>query len=178
MKILSSFLLTLAAMFFFTSCTVKKDFTLSLDKELDINNFPSTTYSRSDTLDASKSGSDYAKYKADISAIDLQSGTFTVLSSAGSPTQKIITGTVSASSIDGVTTKTVATVSDLNLQSVIGVAQPLTITDEGKQFIQNQLLGSSSSLILTFSGTTNEAPITFAVKFHFNLKATYSKTLP
>ena len=90
MKTLSSLLLTLAVMFFFTSCTVNKDFTLSLDKELDVNNFPSTTYSRSDTLDASKSGSDYAKYKADIKSIEVQSGTFTILSSAGSPTQKII----------------------------------------------------------------------------------------
>ena len=178
MKTLCSLLLTFAAIFFLSGCTVHKDFTFSLDKELDVNNFPSTSYTRSDTVDASKSGSDYAKYKADITAIEVQSATFTVLSSTGTPTQKVISGTVAVTSTDGVTTKTLATVSDVTLQSVIGVAQPLTLTPDGKQFLQNQLLGSSSSAIVTFSGTTNEAPITFAVNLHFNLKATYSKTLP
>jgi hypothetical protein len=177
MKRLFLSLMTLSAFAFLAGCTVNKDFSVSFDKEFVAAN-ASTSYSKTDTLDVTKSSSDYAKYKSDIKTVEIQSATYTILSTSGSPTQKIVNATLTITNIGGTTTKTLATVSDVNLQSVLGVAQPLPLTDDGKQFLQDQLMGSTSSAIITFAGTSNEGPVMFTVSLHMNLKVTYSKTIP
>ncbi|MEI8135629.1 MAG: hypothetical protein WCH46_11255 [bacterium] len=176
-KILALFTVLLCGNFLFAGCTVHKDFSVTLHKAFDVN-YAGLSYSRTDTLDASKASADYQKYRSDITAVDVQSGTYTVTTFTGSATQKVITGTLTVSNLDKSVNKPLATLSNVTLMPIVGVAQPLTLTDEGKTFLQEQLMGSGSSALLTFSASTNEQPIVFSVDFRFEVKATYSKTIP
>ncbi len=163
--------------FLATGCTIDKDFNFSLNQDFVISNYPTTTYSRSDTIDASKSSSDYNKYKADIKDIEIESATYTITSFAGPTTQNIVSGVLTVTTLDGTSSKVIASISNVNLSSIGATPQPLTLTEDGKLLMKNQLSGASSSAILNFTATTNEAPISFTVRFHFIAKATYSKTL-
>ncbi len=158
-------------------CTIDKDFNFSLNQDFVISDYPTTTYSRSDTIDASKSSSDYNKYKADIKNIDIESATYAIISFNGPATQNVISGVLTVTTLDGTTSKVIGTISNVNLSTIGSTPQPLTLTDDGKQLLKDQLSGASSSAILNFTATTNEAPISFTVHFHFVAKATYSKSL-
>jgi hypothetical protein len=70
-----------------------------------------------------------------------------------------------------------ATLSNVNLASVAAISQPLTLTSDGQQFFQDQLSGPTNSVVITFTGTSNQAPVSFTVRFHFDIKGTYSKSL-
>ena len=160
-----------------TGCSLDKDFTFSIEKDFVVNNYSSTTYSRSDTVDASKSSSDYSKYKSDLKSLDIQSASYTITYFSGSAAQKIVTGTLNVGSLGSVPSKILATVSDVILSSVASITQPLTLTDDGKQYFKDQLMGSTSSAIINLSLTTNQAPISFTVRIHFDIKAKYSKSI-
>ncbi|MBS1902816.1 MAG: hypothetical protein JSS75_03855 [Bacteroidetes bacterium] len=160
------------------SCTVNKDFSFGLDREFVVNNYSSTTYSRSDTADANKASSDFTKYKSDMQSLEIERATYTITSFSGSATQTIVSGSLAVSDIRGGTSITLASISNVNLSSVAAMTQELPLSDAGKQFFKDQLLGSAGAAILTFSATTNETPITFTVRFHFDIKATYEKSFP
>lgn len=173
-----TFAAVLVGSFIAAGCTVKKDFGFSLDKSFDVVGYPTANYSHADTVDAGKASADFTKYKADISSFEIQSGTYTITSFNGPMTQNITSGSITVGTLSGGTQKLLATLSNVNLSSIKGIAQPLDLTPDGKTFLQEQMMGSTSSGIVTFNIMTNETPITFSVLMHFDVKATYSKTLP
>lgn len=180
MKQLVQFLSLLAFTAFIGGCTVTKDFGFDIDYDMAVNETGSgTTYATSATVKASDYSSDFDKYKEDISNVDIESATYTILSSVPkSPAQQIINATLTVADLKGGTPVLVGTVSNINLTTALGVETDLPLTDEGKQKIEDQLRGSDGAAIFTFSGSTNEMPIIFTVKFKLNLKATYEKTIP
>lgn len=162
----------------YIGCSVSKDFTFGLNKDFVVYNYSSMTYSRSDTADANKASSDFSKYKSDLQSLDIQGATYTVTSFSGAATQKIVSGSLSVSDVRGGTAVALASITNVNLSSVAGVTKELPLSDAGKQFFKDQLMGSAGAAVLTFSATTNETPISFTVRFHFDIKATYEKTFP
>jgi len=176
--LLLSVLILAATSLWYFGCSVSKDFSFGIDKEFVVTNYDSLTYSRSDVVDARKSSSDFEKNKSDLSSLDIRSANYTITYFQGPLSQKILTGTLSVGDVSGSTQRVLATITGVTLSAVAAKSQPLTLTDAGKQYFKDQLLGSSSSARLYFSATTNEVPITFTVKFHFDLTATYSTTVP
>ena len=173
-----SVLLVAAAGIWYLGCSVSKDFSFGIDKEFVVSNYDSLTYNRSDVVDARKYSGDFDKYKSDLTGLDISSASYTITYFSGPASQKIVTGTLSVGDLNGTTQKVLATVSNVSLASVTGISQPLTLTDAGKTYFRDQLRGSTSSAILYFTATTNEKPVTFTVKFHFDLSATYSTRVP
>jgi len=179
-KTLSLFAASLILFAFVSGCTVKKDFSFDIDYDLPVNETGSgTTYATSSTVKASDYSSDFDKYKEDISNVDVESATYTILTAVPkSPAQTIINATLTVADLKGGAPVLVGTVSNINLTTALGVETDLPLTDEGKQKIEDQLRGSDGAAVFTFSGSTNEMPIIFTVKFKLNLKATYEKTIP
>ncbi|GEM_PF-750332 len=163
--------------FSFSACSVNKDFSFAIEKQFVVTGYNSLTYSSIDTVNARQSSSDFDKYKGDISSLDISSATYTITYFSGPSSQKITSGTLSVGDVNGSAPKVIATVSDISLGSIMGTAQPLTLTADGKQYFKDLLMGGSSSALLYFTATTNQTPITFTVLFHFNLSATYSKSI-
>lgn len=179
MKQLVQFLSLLAFTAFVSGCTVNKDFSFDIDYDLCANEMNSTTYSTTKTVYGKDYSSDFDKYKADISNVDVESATFTILSSTvTSPSQEILTATASAADVSGGAPVVIGSVSNINLTTALGVETPLPLTDAGKQKVEDLLLGSDGGGIFTFVGTSNDKPVIFCVKFKLNLKATYEKTIP
>lgn len=162
----------------YVGCTVNKDFTFGIDQDFSANNYQSLTYTRSDTADARKASSDFDKYKSDMQSLDIQSASYKVTFFSGSSSQKITSATLSVSDVRGGTPVLLATVTNVSLLSEVGVTHDLPLSDAGKQFFKDQLMGSESAAVLTLSATTDQTPITFTVRFHFDIKATYEKTFP
>lgn len=178
MKQLLHFLSFLAFTAFVSGCTVNKDFTFDIDYDLCANEQNNTTYSTTKTVYGKDYSSDFDKYKADISNVEVESATFTILSSTvTSPTQEIVTATASAGDVSGGAPVVIGTLNNVSL-SDIGVEKPLPLTDAGKQKVEDLLLGSDGGGIFSFTGTSNDKPVIFCVKFKLNLKATYEKTIP
>jgi hypothetical protein len=166
-------------LFLGSGCTVNKDFSFDIDYDLPVNQPAGTTYSTTKTVKASEYSSDFDKYKDDISNVDVESATYTILSATpASPAQTIQNATLTVADLSGGSPVVVSTVSNINLASSIGVESPLPLTDAGKQKIEDQLRGSEGAATFTFTGMINEAPTVFTVKFKLHLKATYSKTIP
>ena len=158
-------------------CSASKNFTFSIDKVFVVNNYSSTSYTSSDTINATQESSDFNTYKSDLQSVSIQSATYTITSFTGPLTQTITSATVTVKALDGSSSKVLATLSNVNLSSVAAITQPLTLTDDGKQFFENQLTGSTSSVVITFTATANQAPVNFTVKFHFDILTNYSKSL-
>lgn len=179
MKQLLSFLSVLALAAMMNGCTVNKDFSFDIDYDLCANEINSTTYSAAKTVYGKDYSSDFDKYKSDISNVDVESATFTILSSTvTSPSQEIVTATASAGDASGGAPVVIGTVSNINLTTALNVETPLPLTDAGKQKIEDLLLGSDGGGTFYFTGTSNDKPVIFCVKFKLNLKATYEKTIP
>lgn len=179
MKQLLSFFSILALTAFISGCTVTKDFGFDIDYTLPVNQPTGTTYSTSVTVKGSDHSSDFDKYKSDISNVDVESATYTIVSSdPKSPTQELLNATLKVADLNGGTEVIVGTVSNINLTTAVGTETNLPLTEDGKQKIEDQLRGSDGAATFTFSGTANETPITFTVKFKLHLKATYEKTIP
>lgn len=159
-------------------CSVSKDFSFGIDKEFSATNFNSLTYSIADVVDAKQSSSDFDKYKGDLSSLDITSASYLISYFSGPANQNIVSGTLSVGDAAGTTQKVLATFSNINLLSVAAKTQAMTLTADGKQFFKDQLMGSLGSAKLYFTATTNQTPITFTVKFHFDISATYKTTVP
>lgn len=160
-------------------CTVNKDFSFDIDYDLCASQPTSTTYSTSKTVYGKDYSSDFDKYKSDISNVDVESVTFTILSSTvTSPSQEIVTATASAGDVSGGAPTILGTVNNINLTTALGVETPLPLTDAGKQKVEDLLLGSDGGGTFYFTGTSNDKPVIFCVKFKMHLKATYEKTIP
>jgi hypothetical protein len=162
----------------YVGCSVSKDFSFGIDKDFVANNYQSLIYTRSDTVDARASSSDFDKYKSDLQTLDIQSATYMVTNFSGSSTQKITSATLSVSDVRGGSPVVLATITNVSLLSEVGLSHDLPLSDAGKQFFKDQLMGSASAAILTLSATTNQTPITFTIRLHFDIKATYEKSFP
>jgi hypothetical protein len=178
MKQLLSFLSVLALAAMINGCTVNKDFSFDIDYDLCANQPTSTTYSVSKTVYGKDYSSDFDKYKSDISNVDVESATFTIISSTvTSPSQEIVTATASAGDVSGGAPVVIGSVNNINL-SRLNEEIPLPLTDAGKQKIEDLLLGSDGGGTFYFTGSSNDKPVIFCVKFKLHLKATYEKTIP
>jgi hypothetical protein len=178
-KTLSLFAASLVLLTFVSGCTVNKDFSFDIDYDLCANQPTSTTYSATKTVYGKDYSSDFDKYKSDISNVDVESMTFTILSSTvTSPSQEIVNATASAADVSGGPFVEIGTVKNINLTTALNVETPLTLTDPGKQKVEDLLLGSDGGGIFKFEGTSNDKPVIFCVKFKMHLKATYEKTIP
>jgi hypothetical protein len=179
MKQLLSLLSVLALAAMINGCTVNKDFSFDIDYDLCAAEMNNTTYSASKTVYGKDYSSDFDKYKSDISNVDVESITFTILSSTPtSPSQEIVTATASAGDVSGGAPVVIGTVNNVNLTTALGVETPLDLTPAGKQKVEDLLLGSDGGGIFKFEGTSNDKPVIFCVKFKMHLKATYEKTIP
>ncbi|HEY6172053.1 MAG TPA: hypothetical protein VIX80_07340 [Candidatus Kapabacteria bacterium] len=179
MKQLLSFLSILALTAMINGCTVSKDFSFDIDYDLCANEINSTSYSATDTVYGKTYSSDFDKYKEDISNVDVESATFTILTSTvTSPSQEIVKVTASVADVSGGAFTEIGSAININLTTKRGVETPLDLTQAGKDKIETLLLGSDGGGIFKFEGTSNDKPVIFCVKFKLHLKATYEKTIP
>ncbi len=161
-----------------SGCEVSKDFSFDITKEFVVSNYASTSYTRVDSVDARTSSSDFEKYKSDMESLDIASATYTITYFTGPASQEVTSGTLVVGELGGSATKTLATLSNINLLSSAAKETTLPLDESGKQFFKDQLWGPSSGAKLYLNLTTNEAPVNFTVRFKFHIKATYATTIP
>src|SRR6186713_488338 len=114
MKQLLSFLSLWACVALISGCTVNKDFSFDIEKDLPVNQPTGTTFTTSVTVKGSDFSSDFDKYKDDISNVDVESATYTILSAVPkSPAQEIINATLTVADLNGGAPIIVGTVSNI-----------------------------------------------------------------
>jgi hypothetical protein len=161
---------------FILSCTLSKDFVLKIDKTFNVN-YSGTAYTAVEDVDAAEYSSDFKKYSGDLKSVDVLKGTYEIIAFTGSATQKINAADLKVGSTDGSTAVELASVANVLLSTALNHETSLSLQSAGKNRLETQILNDPHIARLYFSGTANENPVVFSIKFRFEVKVTYEKKI-
>jgi len=176
MKRITVLAILLIAAALMTGCTLSKDFVITLEKEYTVN-YNSTSYSKTEIIDGTSSSDDLDKYEDDLKTVNVTKITYTVTYFNGPATQQITSALLSVAPVNGSSFTTLTTLADVNLMSVAFKEQEVEIDEAGEEVVEDELLGDDHRLQCKFSGTANQAPVNFKIKFKITCKVKYEKKL-
>ncbi|HNY91619.1 MAG TPA: hypothetical protein PKM23_08845 [bacterium] len=159
-----------------TGCTLSKDFVVTLEKEYTVN-YNSTSYSKTEIVDATSFSDDLDKFEDDLKSVNVTKITYTVTYFNGPATQQITSAVLSVAPAEGGSFTTLTTLANVNLMSVAAKEQEVEIDEAGEEVVEDELLGDDHKLQWKFSGTANQAPVNFKIKFKVTCKVKYEKKL-
>ena len=159
-----------------TGCALTKDFTLTLERTFNVN-YNGTSYAVQNDVDATEASSDFDKYLSDLKSVKIEEVTYLVSNFTGSATQKIVSAKLQVGPTDGSTPTDIASMADVVLSSVAGKDQTLNTSNAGEEELEDLLLDGDHQARIYFTGTANQAPVKFTVKFTIECKVKYEKKL-
>jgi len=78
---------------------------------------------------------------------------------------------------DGSTPTEIASMADVVLSTVAGKEQTLNTSNAGEEELEDLLLKGDHQARIYFTGTANQAPVKFTIKFTIECKVKYEKKL-
>lgn len=159
-----------------TGCALTKDFTLTLERTFNVN-YNGTSYALQNDVDATEASSDFDKYVSDLKSVKIEEVTYLVSNFTGPATQKIVSAKLQVGPTDGSTPTDIATMADVVLSSVAAKEQTLNTSNAGEEELEDLLLKGDHQARIYFTGTANQAPVKFTIKFTIECKVKYEKKL-
>jgi len=92
MKRRTLFVAAVCIAFAASGCTIKKDFTLNLEKDFVVNQSDNPSYSQTGDVRATDFSSDFETYKGDLDAVEVQQASYIVTYWTGPSTQTFPAG--------------------------------------------------------------------------------------
>jgi len=166
----------LAAVALMAGCELSRDFVVTVQKEFTVN-YNSTAISKIELIDGTTYSDDLEKYAADLKSVDVTRVTYTVTYFNGTNTQEITSAVLSVGPSAGSDFTTLASMSHVNLMSVAAIEKELEYDKAGENVLEDGLLGDGHSFQMKFTGTANQAPLNFKIKFKIVCKVKYEKKL-
>jgi hypothetical protein len=155
-----------------TGCS-KLDINKDLELELEFTaNSANADFYDDQLFDATENNAEINDYADKITKIEITGITVELTSFNGAPGQKIVTETLSVADENGGGEIVVGTVSDQDLQSLVGNPIPLTLNQEGIDLFAKLIKDSPHKALIKNFGSADSAPIDFVCKFKFKVKMT------
>jgi len=177
MKRRTLFVAAVCIAFAASGCTIKKDFTLNLERDFVVNQSDNPSYSQTGDVRATDFSSDFETYKGDLDAVEVQQASYIVTYWTG-PSTQTTNASVMIGDLSGGTPVLLSSVSNVNLMSVAAREQTLSLNSAGSQKLNDLIKNSPYGARFYFTGTVNQVPVIFTTKVKVQLKVTYKKQIP
>ena len=161
---------------YFYSCDlldVEKEFWLEHTFIVQGNN---ASFDEDYLLDAAAESSEIEEYADLIKSIEIIEVTYEVTYHNGTATQQINSATLSVSDASGNGPVTIGTVTNQNLSSLLNNVQTLAVNQAGVDRAADLIKEAPHSMLLNLTGSANETPLDFRVKFRFKVKMVANPT--
>ncbi len=166
----------LTLLWLFTACEFNKDFMVTLQKDFTVH-YNGTSYAQTGDVNGNDFSDDFKKYRDDLKSLEIVKLTYIISNFTGSATQKINSATLEVGDPAGSALTNLASLSNVLLAAVAGKEEEIVVDAKGENKLEDLLLGDESKARLVFSGTANEAPVKFTIKFKIQCKVKYEKKL-
>ena len=166
----------LTALVFLSGCELSKDFIFTIQKEFTVS-YNSTAIDKVEIINAAESSKNLDKYKDDLKSVQVEKVTYTITYFNGPSSQQINSAALAVAPAMGSAFTQLAAMSNVNLMAVASTEQELDVDEAGEDVLEAALLGDDHTFQMKYSGTANEAPLNFKVKFKVTCKVKYEKKL-
>jgi hypothetical protein len=129
-------------------------------------------FDQTDVLDISSESSLINQYKDKIKNIEILEATYLLTYFVGPADQQINTATLTVADETGQGVEEIATVTNVNLQSLLNSEHNLTVNAPGIDRLAQLVKDSPNKVQLHLYGTANTGPLAFTIKFRFKVKMT------